>query len=150
MHFASSDVECMVDTGTLATPSRNRGDNFMQPKTILSWSGSLLLACVVMASAMAQTVIDASSSATTTRMAGFNKPLTMAALGHYRGGSQTVRNDMTLTGTTSDNTAQQVSTGNNAISSGAFANMSGIPVVIQNSGANVLIQNAVILHLQMN
>ncbi len=122
----------------------------MQSKKILSWSGSLLLACVVMASATAQTVVDTGNSATTTRMAGFNKPVAMAALGHYRGGSQIVRNDMTLTGTTSDNTAQQVSTGNNAISSGAFTNMSGIPVVIQNSGANVLIQNAVILHLQLN
>lgn len=68
----------------------------------------------------------------------------------YRGGSTQVRNDMTLTGTTADNTAQHVNTGNNAISAGAFANMNGMPVVIQNSGANVLIQNAVIVHVQMN
>ena len=124
----------------------------MQTKKILSWSGALSLACVVMASATAQTGLDAGGSSTPTigKMAGFNKPLAMAELGKYRGGSQIVRNDMTLTGTTADNTAQQVTTGNNAISSGAFTNMSGIPVVIQNSGANVLIQNAVILHLQMN
>lgn len=73
-----------------------------------------------------------------------------ATLDTYRGGSTQVRNDMALTGTTADNTAQNVNTGNNAISAGAFANMNGMPVVIQNSGANVLIQNAVIVHVQMN
>lgn len=68
----------------------------------------------------------------------------------YRGGSLQVRNDMVLAGTTADNTAHHVNTGNNAISAGAFSNMNGIPLVIQNSGANVLIQNAVIVNLQMN
>ncbi len=71
-------------------------------------------------------------------------------LASQRGGSTQVNNDMTLAGTTADNTATHVTTGNNAISSGSFANMSGMPVVIQNSGANVLIQSAVILNLQMN
>jgi hypothetical protein len=73
-----------------------------------------------------------------------------ATLAGQRGGSTLVRNDMTLTGTTADNTARNVNTGDNAISAGALANMSGMPVVIQNSGANVLIQSAVILNLQMN
>lgn len=76
-------------------------------------------------------------------------PVDATRLDGQRGGTQ-VRNDMTLTGTTADNTASHVSTGNNAISAGALANMSGLPVVIQNSGANVLIQSAVILNLQMN
>jgi hypothetical protein len=80
----------------------------------------------------------------------FATPVDSAVLDTLRGGSQLVRNDMTLTGTTADNTARNVTTGTNAISAGAFANMSGLPVVIQNSGANVLIQSAVILHLQMN
>ncbi|ART51410.1 hypothetical protein CBP34_06665 [Acidovorax carolinensis] len=73
-----------------------------------------------------------------------------ASLDTYRGGSSQVSNDLTLAGTTADNTAHNVNTGNNAISAGAFANMNGMPVVIQNSGANVLIQNAVIVHVQMN
>ncbi|AOF87242.1 hypothetical protein BSY239_2982 [Hydrogenophaga sp. RAC07] len=73
-----------------------------------------------------------------------------ATLAGQRGGSTQVRNNMTLTGTTADNSAHNVNTGDNAISAGAFANMSGMPVVIQNSGANVLIQSAVILNLQMN
>jgi hypothetical protein len=65
-------------------------------------------------------------------------------------GGQAVSNEMELSGVTADNSARNVTTGSNAISSGSFANMNGLPVVIQNTGANVLIQNAVILHLQMN
>ncbi|MBT2304263.1 hypothetical protein J7E70_27905 [Variovorax paradoxus] len=80
----------------------------------------------------------------------FSNPVDSAVLASQRGGNQLVRNDMELSGTTADNTARNVNTGSNAISSGSFANMSGLPVVIQNTGANVLIQNAVILHLQMN
>ena len=57
---------------------------------------------------------------------------------------------MQLSGTTANNTAVNVATGTNAISAGSFSNMSGLPIVIQNTGANVLIQNAVILNLQMN
>jgi hypothetical protein len=47
------------------------------------------------------------------------------------------------------NTAVNVVTGSNSIDAGSFANMQGIPVVIQNSGANVLIQNATIVNLQL-
>lgn len=80
----------------------------------------------------------------------FSTPVDSLALEGYRGGSAQVHSDMALTGTTADNSAQHVNTGSNAISAGAFANMSGIPVVVQNSGANVLIQNAVIVNVQMN
>ena len=82
--------------------------------------------------------------------AGFVQPVPAAALADYRGGMDVVHNDMQLAGTTAGNTAINVATGTNAISAGAFSNMSGLPVVIQNSGANVLIQNAVILNLQLN
>ena len=58
--------------------------------------------------------------------------------------------EMRLAGTTAENSASNVVTGANSISAGSFANMSGIPVVIQNSGANVLIQNATIVNLQLN
>lgn len=82
-------------------------------------------------------------------MAFFAQPVDTAQLGNLRGGSELVLNHMTLDGTTADNTASHVVTGTNLIGSGAFASASGIPVVIQNSGANVLIQNAVILNLQV-
>ena len=70
-------------------------------------------------------------------------------LATFRGGAQ-VRNSMTLDGVTADNSARDVTTGTNTIGTGSFANMSGLPIVIQNSGANVLIQNAVILNVQMD
>ena len=82
--------------------------------------------------------------------AGFNQPVQADRLADYRGGTALVSSDMQLSGTTANNTAVNVATGTNAISAGSFSNMSGLPIVIQNTGANVLIQNAVILNLQMN
>jgi hypothetical protein len=79
----------------------------------------------------------------------FAQPVDPETLSGFRGGAQ-VRNSMTLEGTTADNSARNVNTGSNNIGTGSFANMSGLPIVIQNSGANVLIQNAVILNVQMD
>jgi hypothetical protein len=70
-----------------------------------------------------------------------------AVLATQRGGTDT-RNDARIDGTVAANTAVNVVTGANSIDAGSFANMAGIPVVIQNSGANVLIQNATIINLQ--
>ena len=69
-------------------------------------------------------------------------------LARQRGGTDT-RNDMRLDGSVAANTAVNVVTGTNSIDAGSFANMAGIPVVIQNSGANFLIQNATIINLQL-
>jgi hypothetical protein len=71
-------------------------------------------------------------------------------LERQRGGTDTHNtfNDANLQGNVSGNSAVNVMTGANTIDAGSFANMSGIPVVIQNSGANVLIQNATIINLQ--
>lgn len=71
-----------------------------------------------------------------------------ATLDAQRGGTDTVNNNMQLNGGVTDNVANHVVTGSNSIDAGSFANMSGIPTVIQNSGANVLIQNATIINLQ--
>ena len=73
---------------------------------------------------------------------------TLSAL---RGGSELggAANLQKLGGTVADNTATNIMTGANSITAGAFANVSGIPIVIQNSGANVLIQNATIINLQL-
>ena len=69
-------------------------------------------------------------------------------LAHERGRADTVVNDTKLNGDVANNSAVNVQTGSNTIDAGSFANMSGIPVVIQNSGANVLIQNATVINLQ--
>jgi hypothetical protein len=81
---------------------------------------------------------------------GFGPAADLGRLEHSRGGTDTytTTNNANLSGVVTGNSAYNVVTGTNTIDSGAFANMSGIPVVIQNSGANVLIQNATIVNLQ--
>lgn len=78
----------------------------------------------------------------------FSVPVDAGTLAGLRGGTA-VYNEMDLDGVTAGNSAMHVNTGNNTIDAGSFANMAGLPVVIQNSGANVLIQNATIVNLQM-
>lgn len=54
-----------------------------------------------------------------------------------------------LQGNVAGNTVYGGTTGNNIISDNAFQNAYGFPVVIQNSGNNVLLQNSVIINLAM-
>ena len=79
---------------------------------------------------------------------GLGAPLGVAALDRHRGGDSSVDNGIWTDGTVSGTSATDVLTGSNAIGGGAFANTSGIATVIQNSGANVLIQNATIVNVQ--
>ena len=82
------------------------------------------------------------------QVAGFGTPVTPDALESQRGGFEVVKNDMMLNGTVADNSASDIRTGANFVGQGSFINASGIPTVIQNSGANVLIQNATIINIQ--
>jgi len=77
------------------------------------------------------------------------RPLATDVLAGKRAGSDTVSNNMDVAGSVSGNAAINVVTGANAISGASFANAAGLPVAIQNSGANVLIQNATIINVQM-
>lgn len=70
-------------------------------------------------------------------------------LDSLRGGADAVWNDMKLNGVVSANSAVNVVSGANIISDGAFSNAAGLPIAIQNSGANVLIQNATIINVQL-
>ncbi|WGG52490.1 hypothetical protein [Rugamonas sp. DEMB1] len=81
-------------------------------------------------------------------------PFSLAALAperleRMRGGADAVWNDMKLSGAVSGNTAVNVATGSNIITNGSFGGASGLPIAIQNSGANVLIQNATIVNVQL-
>lgn len=69
-------------------------------------------------------------------------------LARKRGGEGVI-NDMQLKGVVADNRAINVTTGGNYITEGAFAGTSGLPMVVQNSGNNVLIQNATIVNVQV-
>lgn len=94
---------------------------------------------------------DAKLEAATPAQSGlsldFGPAADLGKLEQSRGGADT-KNDMKLDGVVTGNSATNVSTGANMIDNGAFSNMSGIPVVIQNSGANVLIQSATIINVQ--
>ena len=79
----------------------------------------------------------------------FGAAVPAGQLDAQRGGADTVNNNMALDGGVQGNVAHHVVTGANSIDSGSFANMAGIPTVIQNTGANVLIQNATIINLQL-
>lgn len=69
-------------------------------------------------------------------------------LDNNRGGTL-VMNDLKLDGIVSDNLAANVTTGSNIVTGDSLAGASGIPTLIQNSGNNVLIQNATIVNIQL-
>jgi hypothetical protein len=76
------------------------------------------------------------------------KPIDVKALAAKRGGADVV-NDMLLKGVVADTRASNLTTGSNVIADGAFTGTVGLPMVIQNSGNGVLIQNATIVNVQV-
>src|SRR5262245_30706046 len=79
-------------------------------------------------------------------MTGLGKAMAPKALDNQRGGQAVVVNKNDLSGNLYDNRAIDNVTGNNYISDSAFSHSSGLPVAVQNSGNNVLIQNSFILN----
>ena len=71
------------------------------------------------------------------------------SLDGMRGGDGNGGSSIIMNGTVADNRATNVITGTNMITEGSFANASGVPMVVQNTGANVLIQNATVINLQL-
>jgi len=81
--------------------------------------------------------------------AAFGSAVDPGALSDLRGGAeQVVDNDILVNGRVEDAIADDVLTGSNSVTAGSFANASGISTVIQNTGANVLIQNAMIVNVK--
>ncbi|MBP8168202.1 MAG: hypothetical protein KAX99_00935 [Azonexus sp.] len=66
-----------------------------------------------------------------------------------RGGTEVTLNDLKNNGVVSDNHASNLVTGSNWVTEGSFAGATGFATVVQNSGNNVLIQNATIVNLQV-
>ncbi|WP_293046413.1 hypothetical protein [Paraburkholderia sp.] len=77
----------------------------------------------------------------------FGVAMTTDQLDEHRGGDVLIGQNY-LTGAVANNSATRVETGSNTISEGSFASSSGLPTVIQNTGANVLIQNATVLNVR--
>lgn len=117
--------------------------------------GAVAAAPVVTAATTTPTASPAPLAAATTTPAAspappdaqFGVALDASQLDTQRGGDVMVGQN-NLTGTVADNTAYKVVTGSNSISDGSFSNSSGLPTVIQNTGANVLIQNATVLNVR--
>lgn len=80
---------------------------------------------------------------------GFGQKIDTDRLLTYRGGSS-VLNTSENTGTVQGNSASQVITGDNTITEGSLAHSVGFPTVIQNSGANVLIQSSTIINVRLD
>ena len=82
-------------------------------------------------------------------VASLGTPVSSDTLANQRGGGdEFVHNTIRVNGTVTDNSASNVVTGANNIRDGSFANSSGIMSVVQNTGANVLIQSATIVNVQ--
>ncbi len=78
---------------------------------------------------------------------GMGAAMASDQLEHFRGGSE-VSNSIVSNGLLQGTTAVNVASGKNSITDGAFAHASGLPIVIQNSGANVLIQNSTVVNVE--
>lgn len=83
-------------------------------------------------------------------------PVSSDVLGSLSGGQSisnytidVLANNMKLNADMEDNILYSTSTGINQVTNDAFANASGISTVVQNSGNQVIINNAFILNLQM-
>ncbi|MBB3227389.1 hypothetical protein FHW69_002012 [Luteibacter sp. Sphag1AF] len=72
-----------------------------------------------------------------------------STLGSMSGGTDTTTNGISTDGSVSDAQASHVNTGMNAIEANSFQGAAGLPTVIQNSGNNVLIQNATIINVRL-
>jgi hypothetical protein len=68
-----------------------------------------------------------------------------------RGGAELdlTLNEAKTTGVVGGNHASNLSTGSNYVNDGSFNGATGFATVVQNSGNNVLIQNATIINLQV-
>ena len=80
---------------------------------------------------------------------GWGEAAATERLDRTTGKDDHINTEAVLGGTVGNNTAINTVSGNNIIDSGSFANAQGLPMVIQNSGSNVLIQNATVINLRL-
>lgn len=109
----------------------------------------MLLAALAAAASLAQAAGDGATPADgQVKRPTFGKRIDMTSLAAVRGGTDTT-SDSTLAGTVANNQAVNVTSGSNVITGGSFAGASGVPVVIQNSGSNVLIQSSTVITVNL-
>lgn len=80
---------------------------------------------------------------------GIGQPIAAVRLDRLRGGDGTT-SWIDVDGEVSGNSADHITSGMNLVDGGSFGNAAGVSTVIQNSGSNVLIQNAMILNVRFS
>lgn len=121
----------------------------MKPTYSIARTGLVWVACLSGWSLANSATLSEIPQVRSTTVSSFEDPIESNRLDSYRGGFDLVKNDMKLLGSVANNSAEHVWSGNNVIADGAFSNASGFPMVVQNSGSNVLIQNATIVNVQL-
>lgn len=121
----------------------------MKPTNFIAWTGLVLAACLSGWPLANSATLEEIPQAAPSVVSGLGMPMESSHLENYRGGFDLVKNDMKLMGSVANNSAEHVWSGNNVIADGAFSNATGFPMVVQNSGSNVLIQNATIVNVQL-
>ncbi len=91
---------------------------------------------------------EAPAAATEERLQ-LGKTVDLAELDGQRGGADVQLGEIRAVGTVSEVQAYDLVTGHNIVSDGALAGAKGMPMLIQNSGNGVLIQNTTILNVQV-
>lgn len=125
----------------------------MRTVNFVSWSAMLLLGAVTWNAAATQPAAQSRATAVVTSPArsawldGWGRSVDSKTLAMSSGGNE-VSETIILNGTVANNTVDHVMTGSNMIGNGAFNGAAGVPMVIQNTGNGVLIQNATILNVQ--
>jgi hypothetical protein len=109
-------------------------------------AGVLCTLCIPLGIARAE---NAAGDANAKADAVFGVAVSESVLAGQRGGADLSVNENNTKATVQDNVARNLTTGNNTITESSFSNVNGIPMVVQNSGNNVVIQNSTILNLQM-
>ena len=78
-----------------------------------------------------------------------SKTVSLAVLDGQRGGTDAHSSEIQAVGSVSHVKAYDLVTGDNVVTNGSLSGASGLPMVIQNSGNGVLIQNATILNVMV-
>jgi len=123
----------------LATPMAFCAENAQVP-------GAYLMGSTPSPIAVYTAAVDAAKTQSSSAP-GLGSGVDNATLAGMSGGTL-VQQNTSLNGTVTNDTADHVISGANVITGGSFSGEVGIPVVIQNSGSNVLIQNATVISVE--
>ncbi|WP_233866998.1 hypothetical protein [Paraburkholderia adhaesiva] len=146
--YADDDPQASA-AQTVATDS---GATSTAPESVVTPKAPDTLAGVTTPATPATPDSDTATPASNTTAAAppennvFGVAMSPDQLDQQRGGDALVGQNF-LTGDVANNVASRVQTGSNTITDGSFSGASGLPTVIQNTGANVLIQNATVLNV---